>query len=63
VASDAAPLAGRHRLIDVEVDGLAEALRGCPVGLSTMGRGLEEDLPYFLSCAAAGRHAAVLLGG
>jgi hypothetical protein len=63
VASDAAPLAGRHRLIDVEVDGLAEALRGCPVGLSTMGRSLEEDLPYFLSCAAAGRHAAALLGG
>src|SRR3984957_17878307 len=63
VASDAAGLSGRHRVVDVEVDGLTEALRGCPVGLSTMGRGLDDDLPYFLSCAAAGRHAAALLGG
>jgi hypothetical protein len=62
VASDAAGLSGRHRVVDVDVDGLTEALRGCPVGLSTMGRGLDDDLPYFLSCAAAGRHAAVLLG-
>jgi hypothetical protein len=36
-------------------------LRGCPVRLSTMGRGLEEDLAYFLAAAAAGRHAATLL--
>jgi hypothetical protein len=62
VASDAAGLSGRHRVVDVDVDGLTEALRGCPVGLSTMGRGLDDDLPYFLSCAAAGRHAAALLG-
>jgi hypothetical protein len=26
-----------------------------------MGRGLDDDLPYFLSCAAAGRFAAALL--
>jgi hypothetical protein len=63
VASDAAPLAARHRLVTVPVDGLDEALRGCPVPLSTMGRSLEEDLAYFLAAAAAGRHAAVLLGG
>jgi hypothetical protein len=31
------------------------------VPLSTMGRGLDEDLAYFLACAAAGRHAASLL--
>ena len=43
------------------VDGLDEALRGCPVRLSTMGRGLDEDLAYFLAAAAAGRHAAALL--
>jgi len=30
------------------------------VGLSTMGRGLDEDLEYFLAAAAAGRHAASL---
>jgi hypothetical protein len=63
VAADAATLSGRHRIVDVDVDGLAEALRSCPVGLSTMGRDLDEDLPYFLSCAAAGRFAASLLGG
>jgi hypothetical protein len=61
VAAEAAMLGERHRLIAVPVDGLHEALRACPVGLSTMGRSLDEDLPYFLSCAAAGRHAAQLL--
>ena len=61
VAAEAAVLGGRHRLVRVPVDGLADALRECPVGLSTMGRSLDEDLPYFLSCAAAGRHAAQLL--
>jgi hypothetical protein len=61
VASDAAPLAARHRLVSVPVDGLAEVLRGCPVPLSTMGRSLDEDLEYFLAAAAAGRHAAALL--
>ncbi len=61
VAADAAPLAGRHRLVTVPVAGLDEALRGCPVPLSTMGRRLDEDREYFLSAAAAGRHAAALL--
>jgi hypothetical protein len=28
-----------------------------------MGRGLDEDLAYFLAAAAAGRHAAALAGG
>jgi len=63
VAAEAAELSGRHRIVRHPVDGLADALRSCPVGLSTMGRGLEEDLPYFLTCAAAGRHAARLLSG
>lgn len=61
VAADVAALAARHRLVTVPVDGLEEALRGCPVPLSTMGRGLDEDLAYFLAAAAAGRHAAALL--
>ena len=61
VAGQAAALAGRHDLIRVPVDGLAEALRACPVPLSTMGRSLDEDLAYFLAAAAAGRHAAALL--
>jgi Protein of unknown function (DUF3866) len=61
ITAEAAPLAARHRLVSVPVDGLEEALRGCPVALSTMGRGLDADLAYFLAAAAAGRHAASLL--
>ena len=56
-----APLAERHRLVRVPVDGLDEALRAAPCPLSTMGRGLDEDYPYFLAAAAAGRHAAALI--
>lgn len=54
-------LADRHRIVPVEVEGLDAALRAVPVPLSTMGRGLDEDYPYFLAAAAAGRHAARLL--
>jgi Protein of unknown function (DUF3866) len=63
VATDAAPLAARHRLITVPVNGLEEALRATPVTLSTMGRSLDEDLEYFLAAAAAGAHAASLVAG
>jgi len=45
----------------VPVDGLEDALRACPARLSTMGRGLDADLGYFLAAAAAGRHAGRLL--
>jgi hypothetical protein len=62
VTAAAAPLAARHDLVRVSVAGLADVLRNCPVPLSTMGRGLDEDLAYFLAAAAAGRHAAVLAG-
>ncbi|MGH8793327.1 MAG: DUF3866 family protein [Stackebrandtia sp.] len=55
------PLAERHRVVSVPEAGLVEAMRALPVKLSTMGRGLDEDMPYFLGCAAAGRHAASLL--
>jgi len=60
VAADVAPLAVRHRLVTVPVDGLDSALRESPVPLSTMGRDLDSDLAYFLAAAAAGRHAAGL---
>ena len=60
VAEAAKPLAARHTLVAVSVEGLREALDACPVPLSTMGRGLDEDLAYFLAAAAAGRHAATL---
>lgn len=55
------PLADRHRLVEVSTDGLLDALRAVPVGLSSMGRGLDDDPAYFLAAAAAGRHAASLL--
>jgi Protein of unknown function (DUF3866) len=55
------PLAARHRLVRVGVDGLAKALRASPVPLSTMGRDLDADPTYFVAAAAAGRHAATLL--
>jgi hypothetical protein len=63
VTAGAAALADRHRLVTVPVDGLEEALRSAPVPLSTMGRGLDEDLAYFLTAAAAGVHAGRLAAG
>ncbi|GIH76890.1 hypothetical protein Plo01_33190 [Planobispora longispora] len=60
VAEQVRPLGGRHELVPVPVDGLHEALKGSPVRLSTMGRGLDEDPAYFLTSAAAGRLAATL---
>lgn len=61
VIEAAKPLAARHTLITVSVEGLREVLAACPVPLSTMGRTLDEDLAYFLAAAAAGRHAAAVL--
>ncbi|NUR29765.1 MAG: DUF3866 family protein [Catenulispora sp.] len=58
VASQASPLADRHTLVRVPVDGLDAALRACPVPLSTMGRGLDADYAAFLAAACAGRLAA-----
>ena len=60
VSAAAAPLGARHHLVSVSTDGLLAALRDCPVRLSTMGRGLDQDTAYFLAAAAAGRHAASL---
>ena len=55
------PLSARHRLVDVAVDGLLDALRDTPAPLSSMGRDLQQDPMYFLAAAAAGKHAATLL--
>jgi len=63
VAAEAAELGARHSIVTVPVDGLETALRASPARLSTMGRGLAEDLAYFLAAAAAGRHASRLLRG
>jgi Protein of unknown function (DUF3866) len=51
-----------HRQIMVQLGGLDRALRRSPVKLSTMGRDFDGDPAYFLAAAAAGRHAANLLG-
>ncbi len=63
VRAAAAALADRHNLVSVSVAGLSEALRDSPVALQTMGRSLDQDMPYFLAAAAAGRHAAALTAG
>lgn len=60
VLAAAAPLALRHNLVRADISGLLAALRECPVPLSSMGRGLDQDPAYFLAAAAAGRHAAAL---
>jgi uncharacterized protein DUF3866 len=62
VLDEAEQLGSRHTLVEMPVDGLREVLQACPVRLSTMGRGLDDDLEYFLTAAAAGRHAASLIG-
>jgi hypothetical protein len=61
VREQAADLAPPHRLVEVPVDGLTEALAAAPAALSSMGRGPEDDPAYFLAAAAAGRHAAALV--
>ncbi len=62
VGEGLAAMPPRHTVVTVEVEGLAAALRDSPAPLSTMGRGLDDDPWYFLAQAAAGRHAARLLG-
>lgn len=61
VRAQVEPLATRHDLVQVPLEGLREALEGTPVRLSTMGRDLEGDTAYFLAAAAAGRVAEALL--
>jgi hypothetical protein len=61
VATAAAALCPPHRLVSIDVGGLREAVAAAPTRASTMRRGLDEDLAYFLGCAAAGHHAATLL--
>jgi hypothetical protein len=51
----------RHRLVDIGLDGLAQALEAGPVPCLSMGRGFADDPAHFLAGAAAGRHAAALL--
>ena len=61
IEADLADRPARAALMQVETEGLDEALRDLPVRLSTMGRSLDEDYSYFLVNAAAGRHAATLI--
>lgn len=52
----------RHRVVDVDDSGLLGVLGQRAQLLSSMGRGLDDDPVAFLAAAAAGRHAARLLG-
>lgn len=61
VTAQAATLSPPHHLVPIDVTGLDEALAASPVGLSTMGRGMDSDPVAFLASAAAGRHVARLL--
>jgi len=58
---DAAAFA-RHRLVEVDDADLVDVLRPWAPLLSSMGRGLDDDPVAFVAAAAAGRHAAGLLG-
>lgn len=61
VAQQADDLCPPHRRVDVPTGpALRSALAASPVGLSTMGRRLEEDPEAFLAAAAAGVHAESL---
>lgn len=61
VAQQADDLCPPHRRVDVPTGpALRDALAGSPVGLSTMGRRLDEDPEAFLAAAAAGVHAEAL---
>jgi hypothetical protein len=60
VRRQAATLSPPHRIVDVDTQGLDEALSSTPVKLSTMGRGLASDRAAFIASAAAGRHSASL---
>jgi hypothetical protein len=58
----ASGIAERHDVVREPAGRLEEALRASVVRLSTMGRSYDEDRAYFLTAAAAGRHAARLCG-
>lgn len=63
VAAQAAQLSPPHTLVTVATPpALRAALAAAPVGLSTMGRGLDADPEAFLAAAAAGVHAQRLVG-
>jgi Protein of unknown function (DUF3866) len=59
VDEDLAGQPERNPVVWVDTDGLDKALGLSPVPLSTMGRGMPEERPYFLAAAAAGRYAAL----
>jgi hypothetical protein len=63
VSQQTAALGVRHRLVEVAVTGLRDALLRSPIPLSTMGRDLDADPAAFLGAAVAGRHAVSLLDG
>lgn len=59
VDEDLAGQPERNHVVWVDTDGFDGLLRLSPVPMETMGRGLDEERPYFLAAAAAGRYAAL----
>jgi hypothetical protein len=53
-----APLAKRHRIVEVDLGAAEQALRDAPVPLRTMGRSFDDEPDYFRIAAAAGVLAA-----
>ena len=53
-----APLAKRHRIVEVDLGAAEHALRDAPVPLRTMGRSFDDEPDYFRIAAAAGVLAA-----
>jgi hypothetical protein len=62
LAAPARPALAGHRVVEVDDAGLRQALQEWAPLLRTMGRGLDDDPVAFVAAAAAGRHAAGLLG-
>jgi hypothetical protein len=62
LVDDARAALARHRLVEVDDAGLLDVLAPWAPLLSTMGRGLHDDPVAFVAAAAAGRHAAGMLG-
>ena len=59
VDEDLAGQPERNRVVWVDTTGFDELFRLSPVPMETMGRGLDEERPYFLAAAAAGRYAGL----
>lgn len=59
--AESAGLAKFHELREVEASGIIELLTNAGNGVTTMGRGLDEEPEFFMAAGAAGIYAAKML--